>query len=80
MDLDALEVTCKPLHASTYGSEALSKMTREKIRLASQNYRLRKKIESLKAKVDRLMQQNDQLYAHVARSAIELLFDMMHYL
>ena len=76
MDLDALEVACKHLHAATYGSEALSKMKRQKISLASQNYRLRKKIETLEAQVDRLMEQNDRMFimhrkfvTHMSRGA-----------
>ena len=62
MNLDALEIACKHLHTATYGTEALAKIKREKGRLASQNYRLRKKVESLEAKIEHLMMQNDRMF------------------
>ena len=58
---DALEIVCK--HFKTeYGSEAMAKLKREKTCMASQNYRLRKKVETLEGKVKTLMLQNDRLF------------------
>ena len=57
----ALEVVCMHFKRE-YGTEALAKCRREKNCLASQNYRLRKKIEHMNARIDSLMSQNDRLF------------------
>ena len=51
---DALEIVCKHFKQE-YGTEAMAKLKREKTRMAFQNYRLRKKVETLEARVKTLM-------------------------
>ena len=58
---DALEIVCKHFRQE-YGTAALAKLKREKTCMASQNYRLRKKVETLEARVKTLMLQNDRLF------------------
>ena len=58
---DALEIVCK-YFKQEYGTEAMAKLRREKNRLASQNYRLRKKIDLLNVQINDLMAQNDRMF------------------
>ena len=58
---DALEIVCKHFRQE-YGTAALAKLKHEKTCMASQNYRLRKKVETLEARVKTLMLQNDRLF------------------
>ena len=58
---DALEIVCKHFRQE-YGTEALVKLRREKNCLASQNYRLRKKIDLLSIRINDLMARNDRMF------------------
>ena len=58
---DALEIVCK-YFKQEYATEAMAKLRREKNRLASQNYRLRKKIDLLNVQINDLMAQNDRMF------------------
>ena len=58
---DALEIVCKHFKQE-YGTEAMTKLRREKNCLASQNYRLRKKIDLLNVQIDKLMARNDRMF------------------
>ena len=58
---DALEIVCKHFRQE-YGTAALAKLRREKNCLASQNYRLRKKIDLLTVQIDDLMARNDRMF------------------
>ena len=58
---DALEIVCKHFKQE-YGTEAMAKLKREKTCMASQNYRLRKKVETLEGRVKTLMLHNDRLF------------------
>ena len=57
---DALEIVCKHFRQE-YGTAALAKLKRENNCLASQNYRLRKKIDLLTVQIDDLMARNDRM-------------------
>ena len=58
---DALEIVCKHFRQE-YGTAALAKLRREKNCLASQNYRLRNKIDLLTVQIDDLMARNDRMF------------------
>ena len=58
---DALEIVCKHFRQE-YGTAALAKLRRQKNCLASQNYRLRKKIDLLTVQIDDLMARNDRMF------------------
>ena len=58
---DALEIVCKHFKQE-YGTEAMVKLRREKKCLASQNYRLRKKIDSLSIRINDLMARNGRMF------------------
>ena len=58
---DVLEVVCKHFKQE-YGTEAMAKLRREKNCLASQNYRLRKKIDLLNVRIDDLIARNDRMF------------------
>ena len=58
---DALEIVCK-YFKQEYGTECLTQLKREKNRLASQNYRLRKKVEKMSTQLDNLMQENERMF------------------
>ena len=57
---DALEIVCKHFKQE-YGTEAMAKLRREKICLASQNYRLRKKVDLLTLHIDEFVKRYDIL-------------------
>ena len=57
---DALETVCKHFRQE-YGTEAMAKLRREKHCLASQNYRLRKKVELLNLRIDEFVKRYDIL-------------------
>ena len=57
----ALEVVCRHFKQE-YGTEALLKLRREKNRLASQNYRLRKKNENMEIRIKHLLEQNERIF------------------
>ena len=57
----ALEVVCRHFKQE-YGTEALLKLRREKNCLASQNYRLRKKMENMEIRIRHLLEQNQSLF------------------
>ena len=57
---DALEIGCKHFRQE-YGTEAMAKLRREKNRLASQNYRLRKKVDLLNLHIDEFVKCYDIL-------------------
>ena len=59
--IHALEIVCKHFKQE-YGTEAMVKLRREKNCLASQNYRLRKKIDLLNVQIDDLMARNDRMF------------------
>ena len=61
-DLAALECVCKQMYLATYSSQIIAKTKREKTRLASSNYRLRKKIEKLENEIDALRVKNDNMF------------------
>ena len=57
----ALEVVCRHFKQE-YGTEALLKLRKEKNCLASQNYRLRKKIENMEIRIGHLLEQNERIF------------------
>ena len=57
---DALGIVCKHFRQE-YGTEAMAKLRREKNCLASQNYRLRKKIDLLNLHIADLVGRHDRL-------------------
>ena len=57
---DALAIVCKHFRQE-YGTEAMAKLRREKNRLASQNYRLRKKVDLLNLHIDEFVKRYDIL-------------------
>ena len=57
---DALEIVCKHFRQE-YGTEAMTKLRRDKNRLASQNYRLRKKVDLLNLHIDEFVKRYDIL-------------------
>ena len=57
---DALEIVCKHFRQE-YGTEAMTKLRREKNRLASQNYRLRNKVDLLNLHIDEFVKRYDIL-------------------
>ena len=57
---DALEITCKHFRQE-YGTQAMAKLRREKSCLASQNYRLRKKVDLLNLHIADLLGCHDRL-------------------
>ena len=60
-DLEALEIVCKHFRQE-YGTDAMAQLRREKNCLASQNYRLRNKIDLLTVQIDDLMARNDRMF------------------
>ena len=68
---DALEIVCKHFRQE-YGTAALAKLKREKTCMASQNYRLRKKVETLETRVKSLMLQNDRLFIRHRKSVTHM--------
>ena len=67
----ALEIVCK-YFKEEYGTECMAQLKREKNRLASQNYRLRKKIEQMHTRIDGLMSQNDRLFFMQRKQQIQM--------
>ena len=57
---DVLEIVCKHFRVE-YGTEAMAKLRREKNCLASQNYRLRKKIDLINLHIKNLLGRHDRL-------------------
>ena len=58
---DALEIVCK-YFKQEYGTEALLKLRKEKNCLASQNYRLRNKIENMDLRIRHLLEHNQSIF------------------
>ena len=68
---DALEIVCKHFRQE-YGTEAMAKLRREKHCFASQNYRLRKKVELLNLRIDGFVKRYDILLGVYRKLVVQM--------
>ena len=68
---DALEITCKHFRQE-YGTQAMAKIRREKNCLASQNYRLRKKVDLLNLRIDEFVKRYDILLGVYRKLVVQM--------
>jgi len=68
---NALEVVCKHFKQE-YGTEALLKLRRDKNCLASQNYRLRKKMENMEIRIRHLLEQNQSIFISHRKLVVQM--------
>ena len=68
---DALEMVCKHFRQE-YGTEAMAKLRREKHCPASQNYRLRKKVDLLNLRIDEFVKRYDILLGVYRKLVVQM--------
>ena len=68
---DALEIVCKHFRQE-YGTEAMAKLRRETNCIASQNCRLRKKVDLLNLRIDEFVKRNDILLGVYRKLVVQM--------